>query len=349
MNLDKSRLPRPELNPLRNHPLVSIVVSSLNQGHYIEETILSVLTQDYRHIELIVVDGGSTDSTLEVLRKYEYDGRLKWVSEPDDGPNDAYNKGLYLARGEIVGLQNSSDTYQPHAIAEAISEFESNPKSALVAGSILEIDADGRHTGVGWDHPAEKMIYTLDDILSLEDYPAGQSSFFRRDIALSNGGFSPNFKWHLTFFHLDYMLEAIRLGYQPVKIPRPWGNYRRHPGMLHEALASQQVGLEVATERTRAYRNTARRFSNLLTRKQVRDLQRSGYLYEFRFRVGVLRQMIPAIPALWGFIRFGGIGNLRCLRPQKKSWVSFLTSFMLDRFVPLNFRGPRSSRAERPD
>jgi len=318
----------PELNPLQPNPLVSIVVISLNQGHYIEETIQSILSQDYDQIELLVVDGGSTDNTLEILRSYKTDERVRWVSEPDNGPDDAYNKGINLARGEIVGLQNTSDTYQPHAISEAVLEFESDPKLALVAGYILEIDVDGEHTGDVWEHTNANSYYTVDDIVSLQGYPSGQSSFFRRDIAISIGGFAPDFNWLLTYFHLDYMLEAIRSGYRLLRVPKPWGNYRRHPNMLHMGMTDLKVGLAVVIEHKRAARDTARRYRDLLTSQQSRYLCRSGYLDELRYRVGTLHQIIPATPSLWGYFRFGGNPSARELRPQIKNWLGFLVYFV---------------------
>ena len=99
---------------MQEPPLVTIVTPSYNQGRFIEETILSVLNQDYPSIEYIVMDGGSTDQTLDILRKYT--GRLTWYSEKDKGQSDAINKGLRLAKGEILAYLNSDDTYLPGAI-----------------------------------------------------------------------------------------------------------------------------------------------------------------------------------------------------------------------------------------
>ena len=90
-------------------PLVSIIVPSFNQGRFIKETIDSILGQDYRPIEVLVLDGASTDETVEVLSRYESVPELIWRSEPDNGVVDAVNKGLKRASGEIIGIQSSDD------------------------------------------------------------------------------------------------------------------------------------------------------------------------------------------------------------------------------------------------
>lgn len=102
-------------------PLVSIVTPSFNQGRFIEETILSVKNQNYPHIEHLIIDGGSTDETLDVIRRYEGTYNLRWVSEPDEGQADALNKGFRLARGEVLGWLNADDTYQPGAVRLAMA------------------------------------------------------------------------------------------------------------------------------------------------------------------------------------------------------------------------------------
>jgi glycosyltransferase involved in cell wall biosynthesis len=113
-------------------PLVTIITPSYNQGRFIEETINSVLSQDYSNIEYIVVDGGSSDNTIDILRKY--DGKLTWISEKDNGQSDAINKGFKMATGEIVAWLNSDDTYEPGAVSAAVNYFINNPDCVLVYG-----------------------------------------------------------------------------------------------------------------------------------------------------------------------------------------------------------------------
>jgi len=100
-------------------PKVSIVMPSFNQVEFIERSILSVLSQTYPNVELIVIDGGSTDGSVEIIRQYK-DRISFWISEPDRGQAHAINKGLAIAKGEWVGWQNSDDVYAENAINELI-------------------------------------------------------------------------------------------------------------------------------------------------------------------------------------------------------------------------------------
>ena len=129
-------------------PKVSIVTPSFNQGKFLEKTILSVLEQDYPNLEYIIIDGGSTDNSVEIIRKYEQH-LTYWVSEPDRGQSHAINKGFERATGEIFGWLNSDDWYQPGALKEVAEAFAANPDAGAVVGEGAFIDEQGVITAQG--------------------------------------------------------------------------------------------------------------------------------------------------------------------------------------------------------
>ena len=174
-------------------PLVSVVTASLNMGAYIEETITSVLTQDYSRIEYIVMDGGSTDGTLEILKRY--DGRLRYQSEHDGGTADAVNKGFALARGSVLAFLNADDTYLPGAIAAAVSELRTDGKIAAVYGEANWVDERGEEISRYPTHPFNR------ELLQSECFICQPTAFFRRSVFEEVG--KVNAKLHYAF---DYDL-----------------------------------------------------------------------------------------------------------------------------------------------
>ena len=126
-------------------PLVSIITPSYNTARFIRATIESVLQQNYPQIEHIVIDGNSTDGTLDILQEYE--GQIQWVSEPDEGQSHALNKGFRMARGEIIGWLNADDTYNLGAVTAAASFLEAHPEVDMVYSDCYIIDEVGRRTG----------------------------------------------------------------------------------------------------------------------------------------------------------------------------------------------------------
>lgn len=157
-------------------PLVSVVIPSFNRANFLVPTIESVLQQDYPHIECIVVDGGSTDDTSEILRRY--DGRLQWISEPDQGPSDAINKGWRMSNGEILTWLNADDLWAPKAVSKAVAHFQEHPEVDVVYGDCGIINQHGSHTGTvhvrEWD--LEYAVEYCDHII----FQA--ASFMRRSI-----------------------------------------------------------------------------------------------------------------------------------------------------------------------
>lgn len=132
-----------------NYPKISIVTPSFNQGRYIEQTILSVLDQNYPNLEYIIIDGGSTDETVEIIKKYEQH-LTYWNSEPDKGQTDAINKGFAKCTGEIFNWINSDDYYEPGTFLKLAQLFRSHPSLNVVCG---------REWGFKDDHPKDKFLH----------------------------------------------------------------------------------------------------------------------------------------------------------------------------------------------
>jgi glycosyltransferase involved in cell wall biosynthesis len=125
------------------HPKISIVTPSYNQGEFLQRTILSVLNQNYPNIEYIIIDGGSTDNSIEIIKKYEK-YLSYWVSEPDKGQADAINKGFSQATGDILAWLNSDDMYLPNAFNIAAETFMQNQNASIIYGDYIKVNAEDR-------------------------------------------------------------------------------------------------------------------------------------------------------------------------------------------------------------
>ena len=169
------------MNPSSDLPLVTIITPSYNQAQFLEQTIQSVLGQDYPRLEYLLVDGASTDGSLEIIQKFAH--RLDWwVSEPDHGQAEAINKGFQRAKGEYVAWLNSDDIYLPGAIGRAVSVFEQHPGAGLVFGDVLAIDENGHTTNL-----LRYGNWSLPDLMSFR--VIGQPSVFMRRSVLTQAGY----------------------------------------------------------------------------------------------------------------------------------------------------------------
>ena len=163
-------------------PKVTVVTPSLNQGQFIEETMLSVVGQDYPNVEHVVIDGGSTDNTIEILRCYEDKYNLIWISETDKGQSDAINKGFRLATGEITCWLNSDDTYLPGALSIIMKHLLNHPDLDWVYGDGYWINKDGKVLGLCKSEP-----FDLHKIVSKGLSVVQPTAFFKRKLLRTVG------------------------------------------------------------------------------------------------------------------------------------------------------------------
>ncbi len=199
-------------------PLVSIVTPSFNQARFLDSTIQSVFSQSYPRLEYIIVDGGSTDGSLDIIRKYS-DKLAWWVSERDKGQTEALNKGFAHAKGDILAWLNSDDTYLPGAVTSAVHFFQEHSGLGLVYGDANFINETGQV--VGKFHAAQTNLHLLRQ--GYVHIPQ-QASFFRGDLWRSVGPLDPTF-----YFAMDYDLWVRIAERSQVKfVPQTWANFRLH-------------------------------------------------------------------------------------------------------------------------
>jgi hypothetical protein len=206
--------------------LVSVITPSLNQAPFLQQTLSSVLDQDYPELEYLVVDGGSSDGSLEIIRA-NADRLAWWVSEPDAGQAEAINKGVSRARGEIVAWLNSDDCYLPGTVRSAVRAMNAHPDAALVYGNMQAVDAGGRIINM-LRYPS----VSLNDLLcfSIIGQPA---VFIRRHALIAVGGLDPRF--HLL---LDHQLWIKLAAFGPIAhVDETWAAARSHPEAKNTAQA----------------------------------------------------------------------------------------------------------------
>ena len=221
-----------------NNPLVSIITPSLNQATYIQETIQSVLTQNYPNIEYIVMDGRSTDGTVDILKKYQ--SNIQWVSNKDGGQADAINKGISLSHGEILCYLNSDDYLLPGAVSKIVEIFVQNPREEWVTGDYIIVNNQGKYIQcfVSW---YKRILRTLHIPLSLTNSIIQPSTFWRRDLVKRVGKFDATLRYA---FDYDYWMRLTMI-YAPMVIGDKLSAFRIHKKSKGSVLYKRQFEEEV--------------------------------------------------------------------------------------------------------
>jgi len=190
-------------------PSISLITCSYQQARFLEATLQSVLGQNYPAIEYIVIDGGSTDGSVDIIQRYQ--ARLSsWVSEPDDGQTDALIKGFNRATGDIMGWLCSDDLLLPGAL-HAIGEFFArNPAELAVYGDALWIDGEGRFLRAKKEIPFNRFIFLYD-----HNYIPQPSMFWRRSLYTEVGGLNNNFNLAMDGDLWDRFAQRRRIAHLP--------------------------------------------------------------------------------------------------------------------------------------
>lgn len=224
-------------------PLFSIVTPSLNQGRFLEDNIKSVLAQDAGTFEHIVVDGGSNDETLSVLKNHEH---LLWTSEPDRGMSHALNKGFDKVRGEIVGWLNSDDYYEPGVFKRIKILFDEHPEVAFIYGDAKQVDSRGKVTEVLKSVPCNPSDGFDSPEPFLKASPVVQPAGFFRATALRETG--PIDEELHYVMDLDYWVR-LQGKFRSLYTGETYANFRMH----EESKTGGRRGMELAVEAARLW------------------------------------------------------------------------------------------------
>ncbi len=277
-------------------PRISVVTPSFNQAEFLEETIRSVLLQDYPDLEYIVIDGGSTDGSVDIIRRYE-PWLAHWVSEPDRGQSHAINKGFERATGELLAWLNSDDIYEPGAlrrVAQAWLERESD--AIMIVGDGRWVEADGEPYGL-----KRCRAYAFEDLLAYYDknYLCQPAVFFSREALRRAGPVAEDLHFTMDLDLWLRMRSQADLAYVPAVLAR----MRRHESAKTWAFNSEAM-LEVARtlKRYDAALPWPRRLVNRLRMRRCRGISalQAGLdaIIDYGQRGPAWRSLMQAV-ALW--------------------------------------------------
>ncbi len=219
---------------------ISVITPSYNQGTFLEATIRSVLSQNYANLEYIVIDGCSSDQSVEVIKGYET-SLSHWVSEKDHGQSHAFNKGLRMATGDIIGWLNSDDMYLGRSLFRAAAYFARHPATDIVFSDYWFIDGEGRFLKRRKEIPFQQGVY----LWTNDCYHANCAGFFRRRVFDKVGGLDEGLHFGMDY---DFYLRAAKAGMVFDHQRECWGAYRLHASSKSVSRYGQMMaeGLTIA-------------------------------------------------------------------------------------------------------
>jgi len=256
------------LNKDINYPKISIITPSYNQGKFIEETIRSVLLQNYPNLEYIIIDGGSTDESVEIIKKYA-PWITYWVSEPDNGQTHAINKGFKKATGEITNWLNSDDVLCPNALFHIANKFMEDEKIQFVFGDLIVFDDNNNRGEKEVSYNASRKFDNL-NIRALFSFPYGQpASYYKRSLFEEIGYLDESFNFTMD---VDFFVR-IALNHEMHQIPDFICKFR-----LHSESKTCTIGDVREREYCKVFSKILRSFP--FTKTWIDDMRRLGYYEE---------------------------------------------------------------------
>lgn len=294
---------------MRGSAVVSVITPTLNQARYVTRAIESVRAQSYPAVEHIVIDGGSTDGTIEILRREGDAGGIRWVTERDDGMYDAVNKGLALATGDVLAYLNSDDAYLPWTIEVVVRAFRAHPGVDLLFGDGIKLNES---TG------AQRLrLFTPFDRVSLANHESlmQPAVFWRRRLFERIGGFDAGLRYVAD---LDYWLRAAGAGARIAHVNEVLAVERNHAGRLSVA---HSAAMSVEAQAMRA-RHGADGGPEGRQRAMARDVRWQRWIW-LRF---LIAYALGPLPGPWDrFLRDGDVQ----IRPQRVLMATGLPQFKL--------------------
>ena len=215
---------------MQNHPKISVVTPNFNQGKFIEQTIQSVINQNYPNLEYIIIDGGSTDDSLDIIEKYS-DSLAHWESGKDDGMYHAINKGFDLSSGEIMCWVNSDDVLWPNSLHKVAALFNKYDKVKWLMGKPLMINEMGEIIWSGFNNVHSPYFFYLHNHTRSYTFIQQESTFWKRSLWEKTGGhldtsfnLGADFDLWLRFFKFERLYRT----------KEKLGAFRRRSGQLSE-------------------------------------------------------------------------------------------------------------------